>query len=436
MTRSYPLWSLVAAALIFGPVGWRVLSWERPRPSSEDGDLASAGEVLFNHEWQPNDPLSPGGDGLGPVFNARSCVACHHQNGVGGSGGVEHNVTTFLVLGHDGRPKQQGVIHAFATAEPYQETLALIDASLGPISQPTLSQIVPGTARGFRVVKGGRAVGGEASLIIPPNVRISQLNTPALFGIGLIDLIPDQVIIANARQERLRFAMVPGDTETVPVGRVARLADGRIGRFGWKAQMATLSDFVQAACANELGLGNPGQAQPRSLAQLNYAPGGLDLTQLQCDRLSAFVAALPRPPNPSASLARIHAGKGLFAKIGCADCHAPSLGSVDGLYSDLLLHRMGTELESSNASYGTPIPTAPKDIASATSGPLPDEWRTPPLWGVADSAPYMHDGRATTLEEAIQMHGGQGAGAAGRFQQLSPEEQGQLITFLRSLRAS
>src|SRR5271170_5242905 len=99
MKRGYSAWCVLALVLIFGPVGWRVLSWERSNPPLVvDENMAKAGEVLFKHEWQANDPLTSGGDGLGPVFNARSCVACHHQGGAGGSGGVEHNVTTYLVL--------------------------------------------------------------------------------------------------------------------------------------------------------------------------------------------------------------------------------------------------------------------------------------------------------------------------------------------------
>jgi CxxC motif-containing protein (DUF1111 family) len=253
----------------------------------------------------------------------------------------------------------------------------------------------------------------------------------------MLDLIPDQAIVANERQQRLRFGMAPGGTEKWPVGRVHRLADGRIGRFGWKGQMATLADFVQAACANELGLGNPTQAQPTSMAQLNYKPRGLDLTQMQCDEITAFVAGLPRPKEqpPPDMAAHAHAGKGLFNTIGCADCHTPNLGQVQGLYSDLLLHRMGQDLQGNSGYYGPPpTPTTP-GTSSQPNGPLADEWRTPPLWGVANSAPYLHDGRAATLEEAITMHGGQASGSADRFAQLSPAEKTQLIAFLRSLQA-
>jgi CxxC motif-containing protein (DUF1111 family) len=92
---------------------------------------------------------------------------------------------------------------------------------------------------------------------------------------------------------------------------------------------------------------------------------------------------------------------------------------------------MGRELVG-GGYYGDPTPLPD---GSPGEGPAPSEWRTPPLWGVADSAPYLHDGRAATLEEAILMHGGQGRRAAERFDGLSPTEQSQLVAFLKSLRA-
>src|SRR5260370_101541 len=102
MTRSKVACYAVAAIAVFGPVGWRLMSLESTqarivrmaslRLEPEPGTVV-VGEALFKHEWEPGDKLSPGGDGLGPVYNAHSCVACHHQGGVGGSGGLEHNVT-------------------------------------------------------------------------------------------------------------------------------------------------------------------------------------------------------------------------------------------------------------------------------------------------------------------------------------------------------
>jgi CxxC motif-containing protein (DUF1111 family) len=214
------------------------------------------------------------------------------------------------------------------------------------------------------------------------------------------------------------------------------LANGRVGRFGWKAQTASLADFVQAACANELGLGNPGRAEPRPIGKPDYQPCGLDLTAEQCDQLTAFVASLPRPvervPDDPAARDQACAGKKLFGTVGCANCHTPDLGSVAGIYSDLLLHRMGQPLEGGGSYNDPPLPLP--DFPTG-EGPQPGEWRTPPLWGVADSAPYLHDGRAATLAEAIKLHGGQGARAAERFVRLTSAERGQLVAFLETLRA-
>jgi CxxC motif-containing protein (DUF1111 family) len=415
-------WALLIAVVALAPAGVRMLTWSKSRPPSIDPSMVEAGKTLFVHEWTVNDPLSPGGDGLGPVFNARSCVACHKQSGIGGAGGLEHNVTTFTITRFNAR---EGVVHAHAISEENQERLNHVHREL-PRNEfsPSLAMLVslPGT---------------ESSRIrFPDGVHVSQRNTPALFGDNLIDAIPDRVIIAQERKERLQWGLAPKKSESLPVGRAVRLPDGRIGHFGWKAQSASLSAFVQAACANELGLGNPGQAQPRPLGNPSYQPRGLDLTAEQCDQITSFVASLPRPTErlPVDNLRRDEAisGKNLFERVGCADCHVQSLGNVDGLYSDLLLHDMGQPLEG-GGSYNEPPPQKPDGTPG--DGPQPGEWRTPPLWGVADSAPYLHDGRAPTLEKAIELHGGQATRSAQRFARLSKGEQAQLLQFLETLRA-
>jgi CxxC motif-containing protein (DUF1111 family) len=419
MKRSRLTWYLLAALLALVPVVARIMTWKLSWPQAVDPALAQAGEELFQHEWTPGDPLAASGDGLGPVFNASSCVACHKQGGPGGSGGLENNVTTFTVRAkrvipqrevhgwddsrervvHDGPVIRQGVVHARSTR--YQETLRDVHEKF------------------------------------PDGIHISQRNTPALFGAKLIDDLPDRVLFAGEKRQRLRWGMASHRSEDLPVGRAARLADGRVGKFGWKGQTASLSDFVQAACANELGLGNPDHAQPAPLSEPGYRPPGLDLTQQQCDQLTAFVASLPRPierMSPGLGTGAIAEGRRLFHTIGCADCHTPDLGPVEGLYSDLLLHRMGEELQQKGGggSYNEPaVVPAPDD----DTDPAPSEWRTPPLWGVADSAPYLHDGRAATLEEAIRLHGGQGRRSAGSFGGLGRARQSRLIAFLKSLRA-
>lgn len=432
-----PLWGwyLVIGIVALAPAGIRLVTWPGFRQQALDPQMVQAGQTLFVHDWKPNDPLAPGGDGLGPVCNAASCLACHNQGGPGGGGDVKHNVTTFAFRDEAsaaarGLPRE-GVIHALANTNfCVPETLKLLDPELPETSLPSLSEVNSRSA----------SRNGNHCVIVRPTVRVSQRNTPALFGDNLIDGIPDRAIIAIEREQRLRWGFAPKQSEDLPVGRALRLADGRIGHFGWKAQSASLSDFVQAACANELGLNNPGQAQPRPLSLVSYKqPAGYDLTREQCEEITSFVASLPRPiekmPEESALRSDAVEGKQIFKEIGCADCHKPDVGNVKGLYSDLLLHDMGQPLEG-GGSYNDPLPLPdPNKPPTDPNAPKPSEWRTPPLWGVASSAPYLHDGRAANLEQAIELHGGQGKRSAKRFVELSAPEKKQVIAFLRTLSA-
>jgi CxxC motif-containing protein (DUF1111 family) len=423
------LWCLAASVAAIAPVGVRVVTNLRNRPAPVDRAMAKAGEELFKHVWTANDPLSPSGDGLGPAFNANSCVFCHEQGGTGGGGDLNANVTTYGIrTGPNLENMREGVLH-----KQGGETLANLQPGLPALSGSdiTLDQL-PRVAGG--VVKAG-------TLRLPRGVRVSQLNTPALFGAKLIDDLPESDIIANEKVQRVRFGLAPAGGTDYPVGRATRTASGKIGRFGWKAQTASLGAFVRAACANELGLGNPSQAQPTPLNNPTYRPAGLDLTEAQCDQLTAFVANLKRPveqlPEDSAQAEQARSGKKLFASVGCAECHVPDVGNVKGLYSDLLLHHMGADLEGGGSYYDTPLPSvaAPPSESDPQGPATAAEWRTPPLWGVADSAPYMHDGRAETLEDAIRTHTGQGAASLNRFSKLSAAEQQQLVAFLKTLRA-
>jgi CxxC motif-containing protein (DUF1111 family) len=236
-------------------------------------------------------------------------------------------------------------------------------------------------------------------------------------------------------------------------GRVSHVKDGRIGRLGWKGQVASVEDFVLNACAVELGLEVPGHHQAMIPQAPRYRASGLDLTSEECAALVAYVRSLPRPVERHASgveEAKIHeAGRATFASIGCAGCHSPRLGNVQGIYADLLLHDMGQEMSddgSYSESAGDDEPLVPQNNAGvvdgrpartrAPQGPrgaTRREWRTPPLWGFRDSGPYLHDGRAQTLEQAVAMHGGQGAASAQKFFELSPRERLQVEGLLKSL---
>jgi CxxC motif-containing protein (DUF1111 family) len=301
------------------------------------------------------------------------------------------------------------------------------------------------------------------------SLQRSSRNTPALLGAGLLDAIPASVLEAVATEQARASAnepivatnppvngarVFPPQRQTLPVsGRVARLKDGRIGRFGWKGSVATLRDFTLQACSIELGLEVPGFPRPAPPWIPGYKAPGLDLSAAQCDCLTEFVASLPRPitraPETPQQTADFAAGQEVFKSIGCAQCHRPKLGDVDGIYSDLLLHDMGVSL-TGTGYYGPTLDFEPakgpaelpvvrdrNDKADRNKPPQfgagAREWRTPPLWGLRDSAPYLHDGRASTIEDAILAHDGEGTEAAKAYEKLKPRERRQIDFFLDSL---
>ncbi|HEX4610336.1 MAG TPA: di-heme oxidoredictase family protein [Urbifossiella sp.] len=391
-------------------------------PTARASEIA-AGRELFEHEWSPNDPIAHG-DGLGPVFNARSCAACHFQGGLGGGGANEHNAVGFEVLPRPGdHTFQAGTIHNFSNDPAAKET------------EPRLHKlfpIIPG-----RTTRSGTPDCPTITTIPEFNpVRTQAVQATALFGAGWIDLISDRAILRNARNRGVRTAVreLALHFDDIPVGK-ARNVSGGVGKFGWRGQFATLAEFVSAACANELGLGTPTSQQARSFTAAGPDRGSEpDLDRGQVRSLVAFVKTLPRPVEADGgeSAAR---GKHVFREIGCAVCHVPDLGGVKGVYSDFLLYTMEDPPPPGGSDpYGPPPPQLNLPPRPADE-PEPSEWKTPPLWGVADSAPYWHDGSAPTLRDAILHHKGMGKSVTERFKALPAADQAAVVTFLGTLKA-
>ncbi len=434
------------------------------------------GRELFERVWEKDDPRAHGGDGLGPVFNASSCVACHHLGGAGGAGGNDRNIA----IATPTEPSDEGAGYSYAfsmdlgtgrfdyrignapgtSSSPgawYAMDLGTGRFEYGMGNTPGTSprrgpQLDPGLLAaihpGFRESRSvvlhhfgtdpaynawrGSVTGQHGSIL----VRTTERNPTPLFGAGLIDAIPDEAIEAAAKRK------FPGSSAVK--GRVSRLKDGRIGRFGWKAQTATLKEFVLSAAAGEMGLEVPGRRQAADPRLPGFVATGLDMDEAECDALTRYVRSLPMPiaiePDDDRESMQRKSGEEAFKSIGCAQCHLPKLGGIDGMYSDLLLHDMSPGLGDSDA-YSVFVGDAPR----AAVGGAPDrsgtgtstihEWRTPPLWGLRDSGPYLHDGRAASIDQAIAMHGGQGASSARRYAELSPRRKRHLAAFLGSLAA-
>ena len=331
--------------------------------------------------------------GLGPIFNDDSCLACHGAPSAGGSSGK--TVTRF---GHSAN----GVFNPLTSLDGSLLHARAID--------PSLQEVVPAEA----------------------NVVARRLTTP-LYGAGLIEAIPDATIIANANLPKP--AGVKGH-----VALVTDVATGesRVGRFGWKAQHATLLVFSGDALNNEIGITIrlfPKAAAPNGdetnlarfvspTAPIEDQPDANGLSAI--DRMSTYMRFLAPPAGAPTTPATL-AGQKLFASIGCASCHTPSLNTGPNaitalanknvqLYSDLLLHDMGTLGDG---------------IAQAAAGTT--EMRTSPLWGLNARHSYLHDGRAATPAAAVLAHAGEAAASQSAYAQLTPAQQQQLIAFLRSL---
>lgn len=423
------LFTSVFALVGFGLVAW----WVSPGlpviwgPSARASEIA-AGRDLFEHEWTPNDPLAHG-DGLGPVYNAKSCAACHFQGGLGGGGSVKHNATSFEV---HARPNDDtfvtGTIHNFSINPTQQESFAVA------------KKLYP-TIPARKVTSGDPHCQYTVTVPAFDPLHTQTVQATALFGSGWLDLISDKAIRQNQRNRRMSSIAkeLSLDFASIPTGKIPLTEEGSLGKFGWKGQAASLTDFVANACANELGLGTPAKAQAQPIHMNSAAAVAPDLDKKQFRALVAFVKTLPKPieatPNDPTERERAARGKKIFGMVGCAVCHTPDLGGVSGVYSDFLLYALD-DPGPSGEPYGFTPP--PKELQLAQRPehlPEPNEWKTPPLWGVADSAPYMHDGSAPTLEAAITRHNGDAKNVLKAYQALPPDEQAGIIAFLKTLKA-
>ena len=434
--------------------------------AQESATPEQRGAELFTKKWTEIEYDTPNPrDGLGPMFNAESCVACHNLNGRGGAGDNSTNVQHLTVLPRQNsrgafrlddtalalmfrnaekihpsfKHKNSIVLHRSSTKtvafENWQrETLEF--RSLKKVKQEALSEKLLAARQRFlfdeeiyRVRKSD-----------PRNrftLQISRRNTPLLFGVGTIDQISDDDIQALEKQQ------AAGDG---PAKGVASHVGDRIGKFGWRGQHASVRDFTVEACAVELGLANTDHRQPivpfedhqlelpqTELVRTSDAPPiprSFDMTKREIEDLNSFVVSLPAPMQKFAAKITenvIHDfGQQHFIEIGCAQCHVENVGPAFGVYSDFLLHDMGSELADA-ADTITKTGTKSRPIFEIANDQL---WQTPPLWRTARSAPYMHDGRAKDLRTAILMHKGEATFSAKAFAELNHDDKDELLFFL------
>ncbi len=393
MRKTHTICVAVAAGLALG-VGFLLSQESRPlQPGDPLPGLSGAELQRFRQGLEAfTDVLEPE-LGLGPAFNGTSCAGCHGVPVVGGSG--------ILTVVRAGAKDEQGSFRALPGGTLYH--LFATDPAC------------------------------QVQIPVEANVIARRIATP-LFGLGLIEAIPDETLLANED---------PDDRDQDGIrGRAAIITDiatgsRRVGRFGWKAQHASLLGFAADAYRNEMGITNdlfPEEAgagvDPRKLKECDLASDPEDVRDRRTglrtiDKLEAFLKYLA-PAGRGSVNDSANAGEALFALTGCTSCHTPALTTGPSsnpvfdrrpvpLYSDLLLHDLyagdGIEQGAAGAS----------------------EIRTAPLWGLRFRRPLWHDGSAATIEDAIRRHGGEAEAVRQKYLDLSPEQRSAVLAFLMSL---
>lgn len=434
----------------------------RPAPSLPQDDRPEfhAGKALANQPWVKAPTITTARDGLGPIYNVRSCLACHINGGRGRlPEGDDVLSSAVLRVSRRGADPRHGVVrHPI-----YGDQLQVQSVSLADQLGMDPAQVGPGAEREAPAEAKIRIAWSTSSFTYPdgetivlrvPEAVVDALGygplgddvlrslrvAPSIHGSGLLSLIADADLDALADPQDANDDGISGRRNLV----WSRAEERHVpGRFGWKAGQPDLRHTVAAAFANDLGISSPlfpegpcTSAQPRCLAMARGDDAsGVELSDDLLDLVTGFATNLgvpaARPLDP-----RGHAeGGNLFASVGCGACHQPSFvteGSEQAAhlsmqqiwpYSDLLLHDMGEALADGRTEFDA-------------SG---REWRTPPLWGIGlseqinGSRHFLHDGRAQTLEEAVLWHGGEAAEARQRFVHLPREQRQLLLHFVGSL---
>lgn len=402
----------------------------------------TVGNSFFNQNWVAAPASTTARDGLGPLFNSRSCSACHVQDGRGAPPGQDGSGFGLLLrLSLPGRAANGGPV-----PDPVYG-LQLSDRALPGISPEGHMQI-------SYLEKPGTYEDGEEFSLRHPRYELAELAAgpahtdiclsprvaPAVFGLGLLEAVAEQDLLGRADPEDL-----DGDGISGRPNRVWSISEEKavLGRFGWKANQPDLRQQAAEAFAGDLGITS--SLVPRENHTSAYATRH-DFLKLPASeqpevddkilqRVTTYLQTLAPPARRDVGHPQVIRGQKLFREMQCATCHTPEMRTGNSHpvvelrnqtirpYTDLLLHDMGPGLSDGRQDY-------------QADG---REWRTPPLWGIGlqkrvnGHTTLLHDGRARNLAEAILWHGGEAKPAREAFREAGREDRKALLAFLKSL---
>ncbi len=413
------------------------------------------GNALFRKLWVSSPSSTQASDGLGPLFNARACQSCHLKDGRGHPPeGSDDATSMFLRLARPARTDTER--EAIADYRKLNFPDAVYGEQLQDLAVPGLDaegkmqisyQEMPVTLADGEVVhlrKPTYSVAGLRYGALEGDVTVSPRIAPPMIGMGLIEAIHEADILARADPEDSDGDGISGKAALVRDHRTGVL---RIGRFGFKAQNASVRDQSSSAFAGDLGLSTPDdpfdhgdctKAQAKCLmlpTGVQQRLGPVEAPDPVLELVTFYSENLAVPARRDTGDPMVLKGKQLFYQAGCVSCHAPKFVTRRDAgnkahafqliwpYSDFLLHDMGEGLADGQAV----------GVADGR------EWRTQPLWGIGLTETvnghtfFLHDGRARNLTEAVLWHGGEAQAARDAFASLSKADRSALITFLESL---
>jgi CxxC motif-containing protein (DUF1111 family) len=397
------------------------------------------GNAFFNSPWVVAPATAGARDGLGPLFNARSCDACHNNDGRGLPPLPEERPISLVFQFGAGAPGSHGEPQPDprygANLNPFAIGGVPAEGSVTIEHREQPGQFADGTA--FTLLEPHYSFTEMAYGELSEATRFSPRVAPAVFGVGLLEVVPEVQILARQDPDDANGDGISGRVNRVPDQRTGQLV---LGRLGWKLNQPDIAHQTAAAFSAEIGMSStlrPGQNCSPQQSQCATAPDGgtPEVSEEIFTRIVNYQRMLAVPARRALEDPDTRRGARLFAQLGCEACHRATF-TTDAVpdapwlskqtfhpFTDLLLHDMGPGLADQRADF-------------AASG---SEWRTAPLWGlglqrtVNGHTRLLHDGRARDISEAILWHGGEAELAKQGFRQLSAAERRTLLAFLNSL---
>jgi CxxC motif-containing protein (DUF1111 family) len=394
------------------------------------------GNSFFTSNWVIAPSSTDARDGLGPTLNAQACSSCHLLDGRGAPTDVGDGL--LLRLSVPGRDPRTGAPVPEPTYEGQLQDRSILDVPAEGKVEVTYASI-PGTfgdGTAFELRQPTFRIVDLAFGPLAPGTMVGPRLAPQVIGMGLLEAVPEATIVDRADPDDEDGNGNSGRANTVWDERAGAPA---LGRFGWKANVATVEQQVASAFHGDIGITSslhpaPNCPPPQAQCAAAISGGEPEITDERLGNVTFYNRTLAVPALRGPTDASVLAGAKVFDDLGCSDCHTETLktGASDIAtladqtihpYTDLLLHDMGAGL-----ADGRP------DFQASGS-----EWRTPPLWGlgliddVGGRRFLLHDGRARTIAEAILWHGGEADASKERFRLAPARDRDALLAFLEAL---